>query len=334
MPARAERGPRAWRCAASGLVALAVALAPRVAVADDSQQFELLKGLFYAGQYEDVVGRLAILLDPSNPSCGSVEGAPTAPQTCHLVDGVLIERSREMQVVALVALKRQADADAVIEKMLRQNPAYTPEPGSLPAAVVQRFGEIKARLQKELEDKARTDADAQRKAALLRQKQAEEERRWLEEMTALASQETVIETRSRLIAFLPFGAGQFQNGDTALGFVFAGSQVLAAGAAIGFGASHGYLASVPARGPEPETGRKVNYDELNNLVQLTALANQISFAAWAALTAAGILQANIAFVPEVRTTRSRPVPKRPQPAFVPVAGASASGATFGIIGTF
>lgn len=334
MRARAERGSRAWRCAASGLVALAVALQASPSLADDSQQFELVKGLFYAGQYEDVVGRLAILLDPSNPPCASVEGAPTAAHTCHLADGVLIERSREMQVVALVALKRQPDADVVIEKMLRQNPAYTPEPGSLPAAVVQRFGEIKARLQKELEDKARGDADAQRKAALLKQKQAEEERKWLAEMTALASQETVVETRSRIGAFIPFGVGQFQNGDTALGFVFAGSQALAAGAAIGFGALHNTYASVPPRATDQETGRKVDYAELNNRIQLTALANQISFAAWAALTAAGILQANLAFVPEVRITRARKVPKRPEPPVMPVAGASADGATFGVIGTF
>lgn len=334
MRARAERRFLAWRCAASGLFALAAALACGEARADDSQQFELVKGLFYAGQYEDVVRRMGILLDPSNPACGAVEGAPTAPQTCHLADQVLVERSREMQVVALVALKRQADADAVIEKMVRQNPTYTPEPGSLPAAVVQRMGEIKARLQKELEDRARNDADAQRKTALQKQKAAEEERRWLAEMTKLASQETVVEKRSRLVAFVPFGVGQLQNGDTALGLLFAGSQVLAAGTSIGFAAAHGFFSGADPNSKNPETGKLVVKSELNALIQLTATGNQIAFGAWAALAIAGIIQANVAFVPEVRTTRPRAVPKRPEPVVVPTVAVSNGAVGVGFVGTF
>ncbi len=314
MRARAERGSRAWRCAASGLLALAASLATSAARADDSQQFELVKGLFYAGQYEEVVRRIGILLDPSNPACASVEGAPTAPQTCHLADQVLVERSREMQVVALVALKRQADADAVIEKMVRQNPAYSPEPGSLPTAVVQRFGEIKARLQKELEDRARNDADAQRKTALQKQRAAEEERKWLAEMTKLASQETVIEKRSRLLAFVPFGVGQLQNGDTALGILFAGASRWRRGPSIGFGTMHNYYSSVNPRVRDPNTGNPVNVAELNDRIQVAATANQIAVGLLAGLVIAGIIQANVAFVPEVRTTRDREVPKRPAPA--------------------
>jgi hypothetical protein len=334
MRARAERGSRAWRCAASGFLALAASLATSAARADDSQQFELVKGLFYAGQYEEVVGRLGILLDPSNPSCASVEGAPTAPQTCHLGDGVLVERSREMQVVALVALKRQADADAVIEKMVRQNPAYAPEPGSLPAGVVQRFGEIKARLQKELEDKARSDADAQRKAALQKQKAAEDERRWLAEMTRLASQETVVEKRSRIIAFIPFGVGQFQNGDTALGILFATGQSLAAATAIGFGTMHNFYASVNPRVKDPNTGDPVNVPELNDRIRFASAANQIAVGLLAGFVVAGVLQANVAFVPEVRVTRDREVPKRPAPAVLPTVAASPEGASLGFVGTF
>lgn len=333
MRARAERRFRVWRCAASGLFALAAALGAGAARADDSQQFELVKGLFYAGQYEDVVRRLAILLDPSNPACGTVEGAPTAPQTCHLADQVLVERSREMQVVALVALKRQADADVVIEKMVRQNPTYTPEPGSLPAAVVQRVGEIKARLQKELEDRARNDADAQRKAALQTHKASEDERKWLAEMTRLASQETVIERRSRVLAFVPFGVGQFQNGDTALGLVFAGTQALAAGAAAGFGAMHGFFAAADPDAVD-ENGNPLDNAELTSQIQLAAQANQIAFGTWAALAIAGIIQANVAFVPEVRTTRPRAVPKRPVPVVVPTVAVSDGGVSVGFVGTF
>lgn len=333
MRARTVRSSNAWRCAASGLVALALGLGAREARADDSQQFELLKGLFYAGQYEDVARRAVILLDTSNPPCATAEGAPTAPQTCHLADAVLIERSRELQVVALVALKRQADADAVMEKMLRQNPAYSPEPGSLPPAVVERLREIKARLQKELEDLARKKADDQRARLLQSQKASEEERRWLAELTALAGKETVIEKRSRLVAFVPFGVGQFQNGDTALGALFMASQTAAAGTSIVFGAMHAFYAAVDPSSKD-ENGRPVIPPALTEQVRVAALGNQISFGVWAALAAAGIIQANVAFVPEVKTTRDRPVPKRPPTVVAPTVAAAGDGVCLGVVGTF
>lgn len=333
MRARVVRTSRAWRYAASGFAALAVAAVSAPARADDSQQFELAKGLFYGGQYDDVVRRLTILLDTSNPACASVEGAPTSPQTCHLADSVLVERSHEMLAVALVALKRTADADAVIEKMLRQNPAYSPEPGQLPPAVVERVREIRGRLQKDLEDRARKSADEQRKALLLSQKASEEERKWLAEMTALASKETVVERRSRVVAFVPFGVGQLQNGDTGLAILFAATQALAGGTAIGLAALHQYKWSY-LDAPDPSVGPPVDKKELSAQMETIAIGNQIALGTWAALTIAGIVQANVAFVPEVRTTRDRPVPKRPTLPVVPTVTVGPNGASVGVVGVF
>src|SRR5262245_50008728 len=54
----------------------------------------------------------------------------------------------------------------------------------------------------------------------------------------------IAEKRSRMISFVPFGAGQFQNGDTGLGILFMASQALAAGSSIAFGAVHAFYASV------------------------------------------------------------------------------------------
>jgi tetratricopeptide (TPR) repeat protein len=336
MRARAERTSKVWKRAAAGLLALAAALAPRAALADDAQQFELAKGLFYAGQYEDAVKRLTILLDPSNPACASVEGAPTTPQTCHIADAVLIERSREMLVVALFALGRQADADAVIEKMLRANPAYSPLPGSVPQAVSERVREVKIRLQKELEDKARKDADEQRKDALNNQKAKDDERKWLEGVMKLASKETVIEKRSRVVAFVPFGVGQLQNGDTGWAVFFAASEIVTGAASIGLGVAHEYFASVNPSAKNPTTGAPVDKQGLTDLTRNFAIANQITFGAWAALAIAGVIQANVAFVPEARTTRDRPIPKRPEapPLPTPRVAASPQGVTVGLVGVF
>lgn len=334
MQARAPRTSRTRRCVASGLVALALACVTGTARADDEQQFELVKGLFYAGEYEDVVKRLAILLDPSNPACSAVAGAATAPQTCHLADGVLIERSYEMKIVALVALKREVEADKAIEKLLEANPSYSVFPGSLPPAVVARITEVKSRMQSQLEAKAQKDADAQRKAALAAQRAAEEERRWLAEVTKLAGSETVVERRSRVLAFVPFGVGQFQNGDVGWGIFFAASQTLAGGASIGFAVAHSYYVNFDRNTVNPQTGEKVIPDELHALAEGAALGNQIAFGTWAALVVAGIVQANVAFEPEVVKTRDRPVPKRPTPPVLPQVAVTPGGMFVGVTGVF
>lgn len=333
MQARAKRPSRARRCAASGIVALALTAVGSVARADDAQQFELLKGLFYAGQYEEVLQRIAILLETSNPACATVEGAPTVPQTCHLADGVLIERMHEMHIVALYALKRQEEADAIIERMLKQNPTYSPEPGSLPAAVAERVAEIKARLQKELEDAARKKADEQRRAAIVAQKQAEDERKWIAELTALAATETFVERRSRFVAFLPFGVGQIQNGDTTLGLALMGTQAAAAASAVVFGTIHAFYAAADLSSRDPK-GNPVDRRALAEQTRIVAAGNQIAFSTWAALAVGGIIHANVTFVSEVRTTRERPIPKRPLPAVMPSVAVSGDGAHVGIVGSF
>lgn len=334
MRARAKRSSVAWRCAASGLVALAASLAPHVARADDAQQFELVKGLFYAGQYEDVLKRIAILLDTSNPACANVEGAPTTPQTCHFQDAVLVERSREMELVALVALKRDAEADAAIEKLVRQNPAYVPDPASLPATVVTRVRDIKARIEKEMEEKARKEADEKRKRLLSDQKATDEERKWMADLQALASKETVVEKRSRLVAFVPFGVGQFQNGDVGWGLFFAAAEALTGGGSIITAGIHGYDGSIDVNKPFGPDGREVDPIELRRQMVDLQIANNVLFATWASFTIAGILQANLAFVPEKHVTRDRPLPKRPDPAILPTVTASAGGFSVGIVGSF
>lgn len=334
MRARAERSSVAWRCAASGLVALFASLAPDVARADDAQQFELVKGLFYAGQYEDVLKRIAILLDTSNPACANVEGAPTTPQTCHFQDAVLVERSREMELVALVALKRDAEADAAIERILRQNPAYVPDPASLPATVVTRVRDIKTRIEREMEEKARKEADEKRRKLLSEQKTSDEERKWIAELTALASKETVIEKRSRLVAFMPFGVGQFQNGDTGWGLFFAGAEALTAGGSIVTAGIHGYFGSIDVNKPYGKTGGEVDPIGLRRQMVDLQIANNILFATWASFTIAGILQANLAFVPEKHVTKERPIPKRPEPVILPTVTAQAGGFSVGVVGSF
>ncbi len=334
MRARTVRSSWAFRCAASGLTALAACLWPATARADDAQQFELVKGVFYGGQYEEVLRRLVILLDPSNPACATVEGAPTTPQTCHFQDTVLIERSREMELVALVALKRDAEADAAIEKLLHQNPAYVPDPASLPATVVTRVRDIKTRIQKEMEDKARKEADEKRKKLLTETKVSDDESKWIAELTRLASKETVIEKRSRLLAFVPFGVGQLQNGDTGWAVFFAATETVTAGASIGLAAAHGYFVGVDPNGKDAATGKLFDKAALSKQIRDLQLANEVMFATWGAFAIAGILQANLAYEPERRTTRDRKLPKRPAPPVLPVVAITPGAVSVSFVGAF
>lgn len=334
MRARAKRSSVSWRCAASCLVALAASLLAAPARADDAQQLELVKGLFYAGQYEDVLKRLVILLDPSNPACSSVEGAPTTPQTCHFQDAVLVERGREMEIVALVALKRDAEADATIEKLLRVNPAYVPDPAVLPAAAVTRVRDIKTRLEKEMEDRARKEADEKRKKLLGEQKASDEERKWIADLEALAGKETIIERHSRVLAFVPFGVGQIQNGDIGWGIFFAASEALTGGGSVVVAGVHAYNGAIDVNKPDPATGRPIDDVAIARRMQDLQLANNILFATWASLTIAGILQANLAYVPEKRIQRDRPLPKRPDPPILPTVTANANGFSVGLVGAF
>jgi len=334
MRARSVRTSVAWRCTAAALFALPASLVARPARADDAQQFELLQGIYNEGHWEDVLKRTAILLDPSNPACAQVAGAATAAQTCHIADVALIERCHEMELVALAGLKRESEADAAIEKILRQNPTYVPDPAALPAAMITRVREIKTRMQKELEEKARKDADDKRKAILSQQKMSEDERRWLEEITRLASKETLVERRTRLFAFVPFGVGQVQNGDKGWGIFFFTTQAVTGAASIALAEAWKFWASVDVTKPDPTTGKLPSKAGVYGLRDGLALGNRITFGAWIALTIAGIIQANVAFEPESITTRERKLPKRPEPTIAPTVAGGPNGVSFGLVGTF
>ena len=128
---------------APALAGLAVLLGASVCRADDAQELELAKNRFNAGQYEEAHQQFARLLTPSLPGC---DKGPSGG--CRLTDPDLIERTRVLDAASLIALKRLALADAQIEIVLRQNPAYAPSPALFPQEVVDRFTEVRGRLRR------------------------------------------------------------------------------------------------------------------------------------------------------------------------------------------
>ena len=325
---RDERAAGSSRRLATWLPSIAIGLAllfaGAPARADDQQAFELAKNPFDAGQFAEAHARLSALLDPALPPCDTSAGGNGR---CRITDPDLIERARALDAASLLAQKREAEADAQIAKILRKNPQYAPNPALFPQEVVDRFTMVRGTLRPELEAIAQQKARDELAKRVASQKARDAEEKWIAELERRAGEEKRVLPNSRWIAMVPFGVGQFQNGDTALGVVFATSEALVGTASLVLVAVMNKLASQCAGLAECPQAIAVTEQ-----IRVVTVANQITFSAWAAITAAGIAQAQIGFVPERTTTVKRPVPPRPK--MVPVAAPIPGGVVFGLSGVF
>ncbi len=283
------------------LAALVVLAAASPALADDAQALELAKNPFDAGNYKDAHERLSALLDPANPRC---DAGPSPTGRCSLASPDLIEQARALEAASLVALGRGKDADDLIATILRANPTYQPSTAMFPPEVIDRFTVVRHKLQAELQsiqEQRERDLAQKRLAA---QQAHDKEEAWVAELQRLAAQR--VERNSRWIALIPFGIGQIQNGDTRAGIAFALSQAAFGGTSLVCVGIVNSLASTTVSTRTP-TNQPVDIPTLNSRISTWVLVNRLTFAGWAALTAAGILHAEITFVPE-RSYNDRPVP--------------------------
>jgi hypothetical protein len=250
---------------------------------------------------------------------------PAAPNA--LREPTAIERARAYYAACLIALGRSDEADAEIEKVMRSNPVYSPDPVAFPSKVVDRFIEIKSRLKGEIEAASRARAAAEH---AVKAKAEQQQRDYIESLRRLASQESVVVRHSRWIAMVPFGAGQFQNGQEELGYALLVTESALAVASV---ASNIVLTRLVAD-YSTETG-PVNYRQFNSSIDTAYDVNLYSTVALGAIALAGIIHAQVTFVPEVQETRLRAVPPPPSPPpVVPKVGAGPSGLFLGISGRF
>ncbi len=297
--------------------------APAPALADDAQALELAKNPFDAGEYGKAHQRLAALLDSANPRC---DAGPSPTGLCSLTSPDMIEQARALDAASLLALKDDKAADELIAAILRANPGYQPSAAMFPPEVMDRFTLVRGKLQTELNGIVQDRERDLAKKRLAAQQAHDREEAWIAELQALAGQR--VERNSRWIALIPFGIGQIQNGDVRAGIAFAVGEAAFGVAAL---AAVGEFNSLASTNPYAATATPVNIPELNSRISTWVLVNRITFAGWAALTAAGIMHAQITFVPE-RTYTDRPVPPRPK--LVPIASPLPGGAMLGLGGTF
>jgi hypothetical protein len=218
-----------------------------------------------------------------------------------------------MYLAAVLVAQGKRDAGSeVFEKLILDDPVFEPDPLSFPGDVINMFFDVRVQLQEKIRQAAQNAArlEAEKRA------KAEEERRrqeaWLAQIKQMAMEEKITVRNSRIVALLPFGAGQFQNREPVLGWTF-----LITESALVLGT----MITVPlfayaddranSQGADLE-GKAQLYRARRDTIQTVNLS---LVGAFAAVAITGIVQANLAYVPEVSETKKRELP--PQARLIP-----------------
>jgi hypothetical protein len=299
----------------------------RVALAQVDEQSELDKArnAYLAHQLDEADTRFKSLLDPKNPV---------------LHDRVLMTQGRMYWGAVRIAKKDAVGAAEQFEELLLADPTYEPDPLAFPTDVVNAFIDARGRIRERLNQIAHEKAleEAERRARLEAEGRAQVQR--LRMLEKLAAEEKTIAVHSRWIALLPFGAGQFQNGQNGLGWGFLGLEgALVVAAAITLPVFLSDLQSESYAYAHNDQYSTTAYRQRASGVRLANIGLNLAFAG---VALAGIVQAQFAFVPEEAHLLHRPIPEvAPAPPnvsfqlapIVPLEGRG-GGMAFGIGGRF
>ncbi len=215
----------------------------------------------------------------------------------------LLLESRKYLGAAYLFLGRRADAEHQFALLLHQDASYQIDPIQFPPAVLQVFDEVRDRVADELEEEARRariaeQAQRERELRLLLENEAR-----IRELEALASEETVRTVNSRALALLPFGVGQFRNGNRGLGRALAASEGVLLVLGVGT-----FLAQQQLPDWDPYLADSGFSDRLRRANRALNYTNWIAGSAFGALAIFGIIEAQVNFRPAVVTTRRRELP--------------------------
>jgi hypothetical protein len=225
-------------------------------------------------------------------------------------DPFLRERARLYYSTCLLFSDEREAAREPLREALRDNPLMSP-PDSLtfPPPLVSLFLEVRDEMQQLIKSEEENQLNVLRAEAAEARRRAEERRKRLEELERLAAQETVIVQTPRWLMHVPFGVGQFQNGDRALGWTFLVSESLLAATAIGSGL---VLLDQYHQAVQQDPLRPLSPDELNRNTRAAYGTMMVSSWALVAVALAGVVEANLNYVPERKETRERSLPRHLQ----------------------
>jgi hypothetical protein len=290
------------------------------ALSDDAELARVVS-LVEAAKYEQCVSELDRLLDPKGKR--------------PLKDPAIVETARVYQATCYIGLGKPDLADEPLRQAIRKNPDMR-RPDSLlfPQRVIDRWISVKDSLVGELRAAEQAAIEKAKREAAERLKGDNE--RWAQMLMweRLARQEVVVTKNRRWIAAVPFGVGQFQNSDEALGWIFFGTEAALGLTALTSLGVHTHLQTEVDQARE--RGASAGED-VNQRLSDWHLALELSTYGLLAVAALGIAEAQLSFVPEVRTVRERPLPKAPPPAGIVVTPRVAGGPgklELGIAGRF
>lgn len=290
--------------AAAALAVLVLGASP--ARADARAELEKARAAYLARNYGEAEERLRGLLDPKSG----------------LKEQGLVSQARMYLGAVLFAQGSTQQATDVFEKLVLEDPAFEPDPLAFPGPVVNAFIDVRAQLRDRIRAAAENAArlEAERKAREEAQRRAQAA--WLERVKAMAQEEKTTVKNSRLVAWLPFGAGQFQNREPVLGWMFLGTE-----AALTIGTAITLPMYAYARGRENEEIASGDVERkaqgYHDRAESIRVANLALVGGLVAVATIGIVQANLAYVPETVEVKKRELP--PLSALSPVVSTVARG---------
>lgn len=268
----------------------------------DEAELARVAGLYEAGKYRECGSELERLLDPLGK----------AP----LRQSAIVENARVYWAACLLGAGETEAADAPLRAAIHENSQMKP-PDSLvfPPPVVQRFLKVRDSLIDEIRRKESEKIKQAQAEARERQQRLARDRDRMIALEKLARQELLVVRNRRVLAFVPFGVGQIQNRQEALGYTLMASEVLLGALSITAIAVQSRRA---ATADELRRQGTTVDEEAHEQDQATwSTVKVLSAWSFVALAVGGVVHAQIEFVPEFLERRERPLPPGLAPSAVP-----------------
>jgi len=268
---------RALLCCGVLLTSIVVAAPAR---ANDFDDFQAARTAYEAADYQLARERFEVLV---------------GGEVSRLENRSLTLESHKYLAATYLFLRETPRAEQQFERLLTLDQKYVLDPIGFPHDVQVAFERVRTRLAEARAEKAKAEAQAARDARDAKLEMRREQQRRIDQLRRLASTERVEQRRSRLVAMVPFGVGQFQNDDEGLGIFFAvaGGTLLVANVSMFFA--------------------RESLIQSDQNVEATATVLQygtnISAGLLAVVAIVGVIDAQMRFVPTRTIERRRKLPE-------------------------
>jgi tetratricopeptide (TPR) repeat protein len=283
--------------------------------ADARADFEKAKVAFLARNWADAEEKLKALLDPSSG----------------LKERQLISQTRMYLGAALLKEGKRDEAKDALEKLVVDDPVFEPDPLGYPGDAIDLFIDVRSAMLEQIKIAQQTQARLAAEKKAHDDAEHEAQRHWMEKVKAQAGEEAITVKHSRIVAAIPFGVGQFQNKQSVLGWIFLGGEVAALGGTLVTFGMERYANTRKNETYGDGTGRSPQWQNRALDIQV---ANLSVVGGFIGLAAIGIVQAELAYVPEVAETKKRDLPPLELPKTSAVISPIPNGAIFGASGRF